>query len=272
MTTTIHTITSGDLYIATKAGEAMFFHDSIDFGQYAGTDGGWTKYRLEFLDAAGKKAWAYAGDRGGGRAFGPELFLNADFSAWTGSAPNFWSVGGWDANNYVAEHPNGLRMVSNGTSVLSVFQSKTGLNTGSIYSVLATISDHVLGQTRLRIRDSTVSASKELLPAKDMGWNTNGNYEYSFNLPALLDESVDVRILRNLTGTDLVYAYCGFKKTIDIPTTGLHLLSTKNGSTRNMESVESGFNPNTVVKVTVTKVGSVYVIRNPTIPGILYRG
>ena len=37
----------------------------------------------------------------------------------------------------------------------------------------------------------------------------------------------------------------------DILATGLHLMSTKNGTTRNMASVESGFNPNTVVSVRI---------------------
>ncbi|MFA7202791.1 MAG: hypothetical protein WC188_03670, partial [Candidatus Caldatribacteriota bacterium] len=37
----------------------------------------------------------------------------------------------------------------------------------------------------------------------------------------------------------------------DVPATGLHLMSTKNGTTRNMASVETGFDPNTIVGVKI---------------------
>jgi hypothetical protein len=52
-------------------------------------------------------------------------------------------------------------------------------------------------------------------------------------------------------GTETCDANNKVKAFTDIAATGLHLLSTKNGSTRNMKSVESGFNPLTITKVNI---------------------
>jgi hypothetical protein len=37
----------------------------------------------------------------------------------------------------------------------------------------------------------------------------------------------------------------------EVPATGLHLMSAKNGTTRNMASVTSGFNPNAITLVKI---------------------
>jgi hypothetical protein len=42
------------------------------------------------------------------------------------------------------------------------------------------------------------------------------------------------------------------KKLTDIPATGLHLMSAQDGTTRNMASVETGFDPNTIVHVEIS--------------------
>lgn len=66
-------ISLGDAHIATRDGEAMFFHDSIDFSAYAGTDAGFTPYYIQFEDNAGLVAAAYAGAAGGGETLGAEV-------------------------------------------------------------------------------------------------------------------------------------------------------------------------------------------------------
>jgi hypothetical protein len=52
-------------------------------------------------------------------------------------------------------------------------------------------------------------------------------------------------------GTETCDANNKVKAFTDIVATGLHLLSTKNGSTRNMKSVESGFNANAITRVNI---------------------
>ena len=41
------------------------------------------------------------------------------------------------------------------------------------------------------------------------------------------------------------------KPLTDVPATGLHLMNAKDGTTRNMTSVDSGFDPNKIVKVEI---------------------
>ncbi len=103
------TITSGDLHIATKAGEAMFFVDGLDFDSldgvsYKGTDAGSTPYRFVFTDSAGKTAVAYGGALGGGEALGSELVTNSGFDSdttgWSArSSALLASVAGGQAGN-----------------------------------------------------------------------------------------------------------------------------------------------------------------------------
>jgi hypothetical protein len=101
---------------------------------------------------------------------------------------------------------------------------------------------------RCYVADDT--GGSHAIPATPAGnWLSNGTAEYK-NLtresysPAAVILISDGATECSMTGFTL-------KQVTDVPATGLHLLSSKNGSTRNMFSVESGFNPNTVTRVNI---------------------
>lgn len=238
------TITSGDLHIATKDGEAMFFHDSIDFSAYAGTDGGSTPFRFVLFDNAGLTATAYGGAAGGGEALGAENISNADFSAWTGDNPDSWVVFNEDANNYITEHVSGAQLVSNDTSAVGMFQKvSSGLSAGSLYAQTINVTVNVLGwREKLSMpvgTDFTSATSRD-------------SATFLRFLTMVTDESITQTFYRHNDGSsDVIYTLCSFKKLTDVPATGLHLMSSKNGTTRNMASVETGFDPNAITGVKI---------------------
>ena len=233
-------ISSGDLHIATKDGEAMFFHDSIDFSAYAGTDGGSTPYRLVFTDSAGKNAVAYGGAAGGGEALGSELITNGDME--TGDPPDGWGALNGASLSRVADERTGgagsysLNVVKDSAN-LSVYQSSlAGLELGRLYKLSAWCKCITSG-AGLRIDSGLVS-----MVFSGTSWAQEAIYSnYVLAVPAIYF------YVQGESRFDDVSA----KALTDIPATGLHLMSAKNGTTRNMTSVETGFDPNLITGVKI---------------------
>jgi hypothetical protein len=232
----------GTFHIATRDGEAMFFHDSIDFSSYAGTDEGDTPYRFVFTDEDGKIAEAWSGAAGGGEAFGSEKVTNGDFSAWTDpTVPDGWSkTGTHNASNYVAEDANGMRLVSDGTFV--GIEDTNILVGGSLYKAVFYVFSVTSSGGFIDIGTAA--------PLTGIAFLSSGNYT-GYRTPILPTETVRIRRLRHYDINDFVLSSLSVKPLTDVPITGLHLMSAKNGTTRNMAKVDTGFNPNAIIKVQI---------------------
>lgn len=219
-------ITSGDLHIATKDGEAMFFHDSIDFSAYAGNDAGLTPYRFVFIDSAGKIAIAYGGSAGGGESF-EEKIVNGTFdidSNW--SKGTGWSIFGGEA---VCD---GSQTSTSSLIQIGVFN----VNSGVLYRVsfdINTVASGVIsfGSGNLYTENKNTVGTHTVI-----GCVNTGAGNYNFTASSDFVGSID-------NAKALAYT--------DVPATGLHLMSSKNGTTRNMASVEAGFNANAIVGVKI---------------------
>jgi len=211
-------VTSGTLKIVTLNGKTMFFHNSIDFSQYAGWDGGYTPYLFSFTDAAGKVATAYSGSRGGGEAYNTDALLNWDFTD------------GWSPFNSSILDSDSFSVSVGGGNITK----STILTIGLLYKInyAGVVST---GSSDLR-NDATIT-----------GVNLNGGAAH------WTATSVGVRLRANTLGAIVDVTTLEALPLTDIPSTGLHLVSAKNGTTRNMTSVESGFNPNTVVSVSIQR-------------------
>lgn len=241
-------IVSGTLHIATKDGEAMFFHDSINFASFAGSDAGSTPYQFVFYDATGKSAQAFAGAVGGGEAYtdiiggtDPTL-LNGNMEA--GNPPSTWAKTGTMTLSAEAERTGGGGAQSLGI-IKSVEYSVTYQNVitqGSLYKYqmyakTANASSYAGAGLENVSTEYTASTS----------WTLLGPYYRTGGTSAKL-----VLFPQDATGTyKAFYDDVVLQKLTDVPATGLHLMSAKNGTTRNMKSVESGFNPNTITRVNI---------------------
>lgn len=206
-------VTSGTLHIATKDGEAMFFHDSVDFSTYAGTDAGSTPYYFVFTDSSGKTSSAYGGAVGGGEALGPELIVAFDFtSGWT----EFLGGSIIDADSF-----------NSGPSGMGIYKAIT-ISGKIIYIAWAGTG----------VGAVAVDASD---PGMPVSINASG-YRCPFHSSVLLKANVNQIV-------DVTSLSC--KALTDVPGTGLHLISTKNGIIRNMERVTSGFNRSGITSVKI---------------------
>jgi hypothetical protein len=144
-----------------------------------------------------------------GQQLGAELLSNSDFSAWTGDNPTSWSVLNENASNYITEHVDGARLVSNDTSSIYMFQAAAAVPL-DYYRVQVTISNYVQGDCSFGIYD--VSHSVYIKSAANMGWTANGTYSYYVQAPAGCT-SIRIYIFKGSgMSTDLVYSLCSLKQ------------------------------------------------------------
>lgn len=217
----VQAVVSGTFHIATKDGEAMFLHDTIDFSQYAGWDGGYTPYLLSFTDAAGKVATAYGASKGGGASLGTDVFGGYDLTNWTaGTSATILNATQFNA-------------AAAGAAV-----RKEVFTAGSLYSITAATDN-----AASRFYNATGFATEAI-------GNSNSITNFLFTTYGALPTFFGIRA--GAIAIIAVTAAEAYKYT-DIPATGLHLVSAKNGTTRNLTSKESGFNPNTVVSVSIQR-------------------
>jgi len=236
---------SGTLHIATVDGGAMFFHDSIDFSSYAGNDTDSTKYLFVFYDSTGKSAQAYAGAVGGGEALGDELVTNGDME--TGDPPTGWNVRNLSTLSSVADERTG----GSGSASINIYAGsdmyggaiQTPAVTSGILYYLSAWGKNVDGGNGYLVIGQTSGGNINIL-INSVSWTQKTKYYTAINFEYI---GCVVGTLGKNTRLDDI----SFKALTDVPATGLHLLSTKNGSTRNMKSVESGFDANAITRVNI---------------------
>jgi len=229
------TCTAGDLKLATKDGEAMMFDiNDEDFSGLAAEGDGTSNYLLEFVDDADKTARAYAYTVGGGEALGNELVTNGDLA--TGDTT------GWTAYS---------------DAILSIVSQQlqtqlTGGDTfGSAGQQLAISQGQLCFFTRDNISKSSsfgsrVDATASGFEPVSSTYTSIGTKSEYFTVNSL---SAYVQLYTSGENSNAIFDNISVKALTDIPATGLHLVSTQDGTTRNMASVETGFNPNAIVKV-----------------------
>lgn len=213
------------VHLATRDGEAMVFIDDVDLSSYAGSSGD-TTYMLEFEDSAGVKATGYCIEAGGGLTLGSELATNGDFS--TGED---WNEGtGWSIAGGVATHATG--------STSCLFQDPA--NTLNSLCYISYIVNSISGGL------GTFPRFGEYL--HDYIGDSGEIARYG---TVVVEERL--RVCAHIA-TECEIDNVSFKKVTDIPATGLKLVSTLDGSTRNMATEETGFDPNDIDTVRIYKV------------------
>lgn len=138
-----------------------------------------------------------------GEELGAELLTDPGLTNWDGSDDLVdWTENNEDANNYITEHANGARMVSNDTVILDFDQTITTV-TDQLYKLTVEISNYVSGDVRL-YTDVMVG---------NMGWTANGTYYHYF---IASDATTIVRFYRwNDGNTDLVYSNISLKPVLN---------------------------------------------------------
>lgn len=216
------TTVSGTLHLATKDGEAMFFHDSINFSSLEGR-------KIVFTDAAAKTATAYGYRAGTGEALDVNVvdaFVYSDYDTFTTS------------NNDIS---SAIAL----TDKTCYFRDSFSGDNGALYKLLIsalTINSGVTPQSRVSLQ--TNLGSPILFPTM----STAASY---VTLTSTATWYIGGRTTAKTNYALTDFTFC---KLTNVNSTGMLLVSARGGSTRNMTSVDSGFNPNAVTKVTVYDV------------------
>lgn len=219
------TYNRGD-FTATNA----FFWSSLDLSPYAGTDLGYTPFRIVALDGAGKKAIGYIGAAGAGETLSAtEKFVDGGFADDTK-----WVCGaGWSVAGGVLGALNAVDTTSS-RSFASVL-----VTVGALYKEVATISGYSTGA--FRFSDGLTNS---------LEYNSNGAKTHYYT--SRLDEAY--LFFQAVGTTTLNIDDASLKQVTDPPATAVHIVSSLNGTTRNWASIESGFDPNTIASWSINSV------------------
>jgi len=218
----------------------MFFHATTDLSYLAAEPDGTSNYLLEFVDSGGKKATAYAASVGGGESLGDELLSDPNFANWTGGVPDGWVQSGTTSPGvrFIEQNANGLRIVSDG-ALIGIGSETAVITVGSLFLVKGTLHSRTIGNVYFGVTS---------VPTQQKTINTHGQ-EISVNISGTWSLDQKLVFARNAAPTDVVISSSSVKKYLDVPATGLKLVTTQNGSTRGMTSVETGFDSNRIVKI-----------------------
>ena len=225
-------VDSGTLHLATVDGGAMFFHDSLDFSAYAGTDAGFTPYKVTFTDAAGKTAEAWAAAVGGGEALGSNAITSITNRADLPYDTLTINANGFDVDSGIKTQ----------TAARAVAYTNDIVMLGKLWKVEIAFTLNSGTAPQLRTKTGTSSASRVIVSPV-----VSGAYYWTGFDGGLPENGF---VLRNEAAEQSNWsAAWTAKQYTDVPATGLHLMSASGGTTRNMDTVEAGFDPNTVVSV-----------------------
>ena len=196
------------------AGTAFFQAVGVDLSPYVGD-------LLILTDSTGKQAYGYIKAAGGGETLGTEIIAAADDRTFA-SDTGWWTQQGttiaagvcsFDAPQY-----NGLYRVA------------VTLVTNALYKGTATISNYVDGNLAMVCYEK-VSPTVTGDGAKTFYVTSNGTSTIRWNQRAALTGTFDLDDV-------------SIKQVTDCAVTGVHIVSTPNGSTQSWASITSGFNPN----------------------------
>lgn len=252
----ITTITPTNPHASSDSTTAMLYADE-DLSAYAGTDGTSTPYKIIILDSSAKTATAYLGSVGGGLTLGSELISNAGFeTAGGGGADVFanWTEhaddGAIDDEGAIVHGGSHAAKFTCGpaTKLTRIDQQQTH-NAGGLYK--ASFYTRGDGVNAGRYGIYSFSLPGYLISPKSTGvsgtnytqidqiYNTQGGTLLS---PALWCPPV--------SGGISYFDDVSVKQITDCAATGLHIYTTRGGSTRGW-TADSGFDWNDIQTINI---------------------
>lgn len=223
-------LTPSEIHVGYKDGEAMAFHDSIDFTPFAGALGN-TPHQVIFLDAVGKSLVFWIGASGGGETLEADLF-----------APGFDFTSGFAGNNATI---NDADTYTN-TAATGGVRSGPVMDYGSIYK-------------------SSFTATPSAGVAKVVGFGgyptfaengDSGTYGTCFVYGAY-SQRVYVTTVGGGIGAVTDVSVLTVQKVTDCAGTGVHLYSEQDGSSRGAVSMDAGFYPGNITSMVIRSVEAV---------------
>ena len=237
------TPSAGDTKLDPVSG--MFWHLTTSYAAYAGTDGGSTPYKFIFEDSAGKQAIAFAGAAGAGIASSTNATHSfaADLDGYTmtndDETATFTQAGGAAVLAVTGAGTNVARPQIQKTSIANVvanticfFELDHLVNSGTC--VLAGVG--IGGSGYKAVNETLTGSGTYTSPYRNVKSTNYNRTNIFFNGTNTFN--VDIQEIRH-------------KVVTEVPETGLHLFTTKNGTTRGLYSVDSGFDYGDIVSIEI---------------------
>lgn len=213
-----------------------FFWSNVDLSAYHGTDSGSTPYAILLTDGAGKHASGYIGAAGANAAEGLDIELGA--GAWSNS-PSYpyeiWTPGTAPAITHAVN--------TTGIGIAYKYMSAGWCAVNALYKLVSAVT--LASGTNPTF---AVALDDGMGSRQDFG---SGTLAGAYLTAILAHSRLGVFVLDGVQ-TDFALSGYSVKRVIDPSNTGVHIISTYNGSTRNWASIDSGFNPNSISTVVVS--------------------
>ncbi len=208
-------------------GSAFFVADGLDLSGYVG------KF-LRLKDSTGKVAYGYISAAGGGETLGSEILTNPTFNVnttgWTPDSCTLASIAGGQSGNCLE-----VTRTGGGSQLVTAI---TGINNqNKLLKITAYAKSGTSGNEEARIRLAGESPIEYFV--------TTGAW-VQWSLFVTATKTYTNFIITKNTGTagTMLFDEASLKQVTDCAATGVHIVSTHGGATRNWTYIESGFNPN----------------------------
>lgn len=198
---------------------------------YAGTDGSSTPYMLVLKDSASHTAWGYMGTADVAEALSTEKITNGNFE----SGSTGWTLtGGAGYSEVINDGSNNVLHLKRDGGTIGMADQNVSLTAGKLYKITLTITAHQSGTTAINLRDQSSITLLNFGPAV-------GTYTSYLTAPYAI---TSIRLVHSAaTGENNIDNF-SIKEVTDVGTDGVHILSTKNGATRNWAGIDASFNYN----------------------------
>ena len=219
-------------------GTAFVFFAGVDLSSYVGVEGTSTPWKMNIRDKEGDLITGFVGAAGAGETLDSELVTNGTFNTdttgWTNRATLLYDTFEVAAGK--------LHLVSDGSTAAYCYGGdNVAFVAGALYKVSADLA-FTTGDIRLQVRQAITSGTT-YFGVKHITLSTDGTHIHYYT--ATVTESVSAQINHTLaTACELTVDNYSIKQVIDCPTTGVHIVSAKNGATRNWASIGASFNYN----------------------------
>lgn len=197
-------------------GAAFVILSGPTLASYVGVEGTSTPWRMNVYDKAGVLSYGFVGEAGGGVTFGAELYTNPAFGAdanWTKGTS--WAIGA------------GVATATAATSTLT--EDAVDPTAGHLLRHQVTITARTAGSIHFICDNAALTSYVMTVAATYTGYRTSQSTAvYGFGA----------------AGASLSIDNASLKQMTECAATGVHIVSTKDGSTKNWTSIGAGFNYN----------------------------
>ena len=233
-------------------GAAFFRCQGVDLSGYAGTEGSDTPYVLDITDSAGKHACGVIGAADAAEATpGAELLSNPGFETAGGGGADIWASWGEVASDGALANEVGsvhggsdAAKITAGASINTLVRQSATVAVGKLYKIVLWTRGDGTYAGRIKVRD--IDNGINIINNVSTGVTGTSYAEVVRYVTAPAGCST-LRIELACPATDTGVAYfddVSVKEVTDVGVDGIHIVSAKDGSTRNWAQIEAGFDYN----------------------------